>query len=74
MLEELVGYLLDALDPDEWERVAQFLNADEESRLEAQRLRSVLARWDGCRIVHQAPAGLAVRTCTSIFAAQEEPA
>lgn len=74
MLEEVVGYLLDALDHEDLERVAGYLNADEENRRQAERLRSMLARWECCRIVHQAPEGLALRTCTLVFASREEPA
>ncbi|HEV3006020.1 MAG TPA: hypothetical protein VGX78_16245 [Pirellulales bacterium] len=70
MLDELIGYLLEALDVDERHRLAERLEFDREARRQLESLRPLLHPLEACRTEIDAPAGLAVRTCVLVLQAK----
>jgi len=73
MLDELLGYLLRAVDDDEHRRVAQRLEADREARRQLESLRLLLSPLETCRGDLEAPSGLAVRTCLLVLETSDVP-
>ena len=66
MVDQFVGYLLGALDPEETLRIEQTIAADGTARRHLDLLRLALLPLDGvCQHV-DAPMGLAGRTCQKI--------
>lgn len=63
MKEDLIGYLLDALEPDERERVEQYLATHPEAREHVEKLRATLDLLGPDSGHHDPPFGLAHRTC-----------
>src|SRR3990172_9971212 len=63
MRVHLIGYLLDALEPDEHEMVKAQLSRDPHLKRELELLSRSLAPLAADRAHHEPPAGLAHRTC-----------
>ncbi|MFO0871145.1 MAG: hypothetical protein U0935_19655 [Pirellulales bacterium] len=70
--EHLLGYLLDALEPEEVAQVEEALAADPTLQGELDRLAAHLRDLDCDREWHAPPAGLAVETCRWIAIQLEE--
>lgn len=75
MREDLLGYLLGALEPTEHELVEARLSEDPALQEDLQRLRQKVAPLAAERTEYEPPEGLAARTCTfvaarAMFAAQ----
>lgn len=66
MDENLVGYLLDALDPADRRKVDQYLQKSPEAQRRLDVLRRALAPLAADRDVGEPPAGLAVRTLARV--------
>lgn len=62
MDENLVGYLLNALEPDEQRAVEAYLNSSPEAQRRLETLRRLLAPLEADRIDEPVPTGLADRT------------
>jgi hypothetical protein len=73
VLDELLGYLLRAVDDDEHRRVAQRLDADREARRQLESLRLLLTPLEAFRVELEAPPGLAVRTCLLVLETSDVP-
>ena len=74
MLDELLGYLLWAVDDEEHRRVAQRVEANRETRgRQLESLRDLLAPLEACRGDIEAPPGLAVRTCVFVLETSDVP-
>lgn len=71
MREDLLGYLLDALDDDERLRVEEALSGDRQLRHELKSLRERLAFLGTDADVDEPPAGLVGRTCAVVEAYKE---
>jgi hypothetical protein len=67
MHEDLLGYLLNALDADEQQRIEELLAQDASLRRELQRLRRCLGPLESVREEHHPPTDLAERTCDHIL-------
>lgn len=63
MRDELVGYLLRALEPDQHEEVQQYLNSSPDAREDLEKLRRTLSLLEADAGHHDPPIGLAHRTC-----------
>jgi prepilin-type processing-associated H-X9-DG protein len=66
MREDLIGYLLGALDPDEMERVTEALRNDPALRDELEQLRRMLEPLDQANEIFEPPGDLIDRTMASI--------
>lgn len=66
--EDLLGYTLGALEPDEQDRVGALVREDQRLQLRVEVLRNRLARLDELQSPGKPPAGLARRTCERIAA------
>jgi len=66
MREDLIGYLLNALDADEQQRIDDELARDPQLRAELARLRHCLEPLESTWDDSDPPAGLADRTCAAI--------
>jgi hypothetical protein len=66
MDENLIGYLLNALEPDERRRVEDYLRDHPDARQKLELLRSALAPLESDREQPATPAGLVERTMTRI--------
>jgi hypothetical protein len=64
--EQLLGYLLDALEDDERRQVQQDLANNPELRTQLETLRAVLAPMEATREPVDPPPGLARRTCQAV--------
>lgn len=62
MLEDLLGFLIGALDEEEVERLSQALDEDAELQRQASLLRQALLPLEWCDEAVEAPADLATRT------------
>jgi hypothetical protein len=67
----LIGYLLDALDPDERRTVEDRLRSDPQARTQLSRLRSTLAPLDADSQTPPPPTGLVERTLAHVAALSE---
>lgn len=74
MRENLLGYLLNAVEPDERSAVEANLAQDARLRQELDLLRTSLAPLDGERTHHEPPKGLAQRCCEFVFTRDIMPA
>jgi prepilin-type processing-associated H-X9-DG protein len=66
--EQLLGYLLDALEDDERQQIQQDLANDPQLRGQLETLRAVLAPMESSRELFDPPPGLARRTCRYVAA------
>jgi hypothetical protein len=64
--EDLLGFILGALDTSEHQQVADCLDRHPELRLEIEQIQAALAPLETCRDSGDYPAGLARRTCEVI--------
>lgn len=71
MQEQLVGYLLDALDPDERRCVERLLEEEAEARHQLEILRDLLLPLANDTGFVEAPSDLVARTCEHIQRAHE---
>ncbi len=62
MLEDLLGYLIGALEEEELERLSRALDGDAELQRQAALLRQALLPLELCQEVVETPADLAART------------
>src|SRR6516165_783362 len=74
MRENLLGYLLNAVEPEERSAVERSLAQDARLRDELALLRTGLAPLDGERAHHEPPKGLAQRCCEFVFTRDIMPA
>jgi hypothetical protein len=74
MRENLLGYLLNAVEPDERSAVEQNLAQDARLRSELDLLRTSLAPLEGEPAHHEPPKGLAQRCCEFVFTRDIMPA
>lgn len=70
--EQLLGYLLDALEDDERQQVQQELAHDPQLRQQLETLRAALQPLEPTRDFSEPPAGLAQRTCRYVAAHADE--
>ena len=68
MQEQLLGYLLGALDPDEHSEVEEKLSDDPLLRYQLEELRTELAPLEAARGSYEPPLALAARTCEMVAA------
>lgn len=68
MREQLLGYLLGALDDSEHRQIEERLQRDPQARQELQLLSGGLKPLESVAGHHEPPAGLAQRTCTAVEA------
>jgi hypothetical protein len=73
MNEDLLGYLLRALDADQQRQVSMHLAFDQDARRRLEALRTMLAPLEICPKDYDAPRGLASRTCAWVFGAADPP-
>ncbi len=66
--DDLIGYVLGALDPDEHQQIAQLVERDLDLQREILRIRAQVTPLDGLVPPGPPPAGLARRTCESVAA------
>jgi hypothetical protein len=66
--EQLLGYLLDALEDDERQQLHNDLARDPQLRQQLESLRAVLGPMEPGREPLEAPPGLARRTCQHVAA------
>ena len=66
MREDLIGYLLGALEPDEMQRITDLLKRDPELRQELETVRLSLEPLDEIHDLHQPPKDLLARTLAGI--------
>jgi prepilin-type processing-associated H-X9-DG protein len=71
MDQNLIGYLLDALEPDERAQVEVYLKAHPEARARLEALRQSLARLEADRDELEPPPGLAERTLAHVAGGAE---
>src|SRR5262245_38157372 len=71
MRENLLGYLLNAVEPDERSMVESHLAQDARLRDELDLLRTSLAPLSDDRPHHEPPKGLAQRCCEYVFSRTE---
>ncbi len=74
MRADLLGYLLNALDEDERQRVREALQQDSRLRQELETLRSELRPLDATNRDYEPPAGLADLTCDLVEACAQQDA
>jgi prepilin-type processing-associated H-X9-DG protein len=67
MPDDLIGYLLNAIEPDEQQAVEQHLQRDESLRRDLELLRRSLQPLAGDVGHHEVPPGLAHRCCQYVF-------
>jgi hypothetical protein len=70
--EQLLGYVLGALEPREHEQLERELAKDPELALQVAALSARLQPLECCRETEAPPHGLATRTCAAVFAHAEE--
>ena len=71
MRQHLIGYLLNAVDTDERENIAQQLERDESLRRELDLLKTSLQPLSADRGHHEPPPGLARRCCDFVYSRTE---
>lgn len=74
MQENLIGYLLGALDGDEQADIQQRLEYDPELREQLREIEAKLIPLEQERWQHEPPAGLAAATCKFVFEQKATPA
>jgi hypothetical protein len=71
--EQLLGYLLDALEDDERRQIREDLSRDPQLRQQLETLRAMLGSMEPTREPVEPPPGLARRTCRFVAARAAEP-
>lgn len=69
--EDLLGYVLGALDPEDHRRVQAYIDSKPEIQAELDRIRACLAPLEAVNIPAEPPGGLALRTCNWVFSQHE---
>lgn len=67
MQEDLLGYLLGALDVDEQETIKRQIDCDPNLQQQLTQLQTRLAPLEASRMQYEPPAGLAARTCQAMI-------
>ena len=70
--EQLLGFLLDALEEDERRQIQEDLSRDPQLRQQLETLRAMLGSMEPTREPYEPPPGLARRTCRFIAAQTPE--
>ena len=73
MREDLLGYLLGALEPEEMERISEALRTDPALRAELEQLERAIRPLDDANDIYEPPAGLIGRAMDMIPFADPAP-
>lgn len=73
MHDDLIGYVLGLLEAEEELTIGRLVETDAEVRTHIEILRHGLTVFEAAREHHNAPEGLALRTCQRLRSAAENP-